>query len=112
MPAPPEPCSVRTVEVIVARRFVERTPYHRNILILKKLQITCHFLDILHYEIMLPGSFLQSFPDVEGGLVAIEGIAVEIIVIDTVVPIGLAVGNIPMPHIVDQTVCRPLLLRC
>ena len=111
MSSPPEPCSVRSIKVIVARRFVERTPYHRNILILKKLEVSGNFLYILHYEIMLPCAFLHCLSDVEGGLVAIEGITVEIIVIHSPVPVGLAVRHIPVPHIVHQTVRSPLLLR-
>ena len=90
---------------------MKRTPYHRNILIFKKLEIACDFLDILHNEVILPGTWLQSLPDVKGSLVAIEGIAVEVIVVHAIVPVRLAVGHIPVPHIVHKTVCSPLLLR-
>ena len=111
MTAPPEPGSIRAIEVIVSGRLVKRTPDHRYSLILQKLKITCDFLYILHYEVILPCTGLQGLPDVEGCLVTIECIAVEIIVIDAIVPISFAVRNIPMPHVVYQTTGSPLLLR-
>ena len=111
MAAPPEPGAIRAIEVIVSGRLVKRTPDHRNTLIFKQLKITGNLLYILHYEVVLPCTGLQSFPDIERCLVTIECVAVEIVVIDAIVPISFAVRNIPVPHVVYKATGSPLLLR-
>ena len=111
MTAPPEPGSIRAIEVIVSCRLVKRTPDHRNTLIFKQLKITGNLLYILHYEVVLPCTELQGLPDIEGCLVTIECVAVEIVVIDAIVPISFAVRNIPVPHVVYKATGGPLLLR-
>ena len=63
--SPPEPCSVRSVYIIVSRSLMKRTPQHRNILVFKKLEITCHLLYVLHDEVILPCTRLQGLSDVK-----------------------------------------------
>ena len=89
---------------------MQRTPDHRDVLVFKKLEIARDLFYILHYEVILPCTRLQGFPDVESGLFCVESIAVEVVIVQAIVPVGLAVRNVPVPHIVHQTVVLPLFL--